>query len=62
MINMNNHRNLELLKPDIERDAPFALSWFVRPEGKDTLLRMGNAEHEIPEPSLICSAVHTLRL
>lgn len=52
MINMNNHRNLELLKPDIERDAPFALSWFVRPEGKDTLLRMGNAEHEIPEPSL----------
>lgn len=49
---MNKYHDVELLKPNIERDAPFALSWFTRPEGKDTLLRMGNAEHEIPEPSL----------
>lgn len=49
---MEKDHKLELLQPSAERDAPFALSWFVRPEGKDTLLRMGNAEHEIPEPSL----------
>lgn len=49
---MDQYPNIELLQPDIERDAPFALSWFTRPEGKDTLLRMGNAENEIPEPSL----------
>lgn len=49
---MSQYHRIDLLKPDIEHDAPFALSWFTRPEGKDTLLRMGNAEHEIPEPSL----------
>lgn len=49
---MNIYHNAELLQPNIERDASFALSWFTRPEGKDTLLRMGNAEHEIPEPNL----------
>ncbi len=37
----------ELLTPDVERDAPFAHSWFTRPEGHQTLLSMGNAEHEI---------------
>lgn len=49
---MNKNHSVDLLQPDIVRDAAFALSWFTRPEGKDTLLRMGNAEHEIPEPSL----------
>lgn len=43
---------VQLLPPNVERDAPFAYSWFTRPEGRDTLLRMGNAEHEIPAPSL----------
>ena len=36
-----------LLPPDIDRDVPFALSWFQRPEGHATLRSMGNAEHEI---------------
>lgn len=41
-----------LLPLDIERDAPFAHSWFTRLEGHETLLSMGNAEHEI-EPSTL---------
>ncbi len=39
--------SIRLLPPDIDRDVPFALSWFQRPEGHATLLSMGNAEHEI---------------
>ncbi len=35
----------ELLTPDVERDAPFAHSWFMRPEGHQTLLSMGNADY-----------------
>lgn len=44
--------NILLLPPDIDRDAPFTLSWFQRPEGHATLLSMGNAEHEIETPTL----------
>lgn len=43
---------LTLIRPDPDRDAPFALTWFTSPGGKDTLLNMGNAESEIKEPSL----------
>ncbi len=39
--------DVRLLNPDIERDALFAFGWFSRPEGRQTLLSMGNAEHEI---------------
>ena len=39
--------DIKLLPINIERDALFAHSWFTRAEGRDTLLRMGNAEHEI---------------
>jgi RimJ/RimL family protein N-acetyltransferase len=43
---------LILAAPDVGRDAPFALSWFESPSGKETLLLMGNVEHEISIPSL----------
>lgn len=44
--------DVELLLPDIDRDAPFAYSWFIRPEGRTTLLSMGNAESEIKDSTL----------
>lgn len=43
---------LFLVDPDPIRDAPFALSWFKASYGHETLLLMGNAEHEISTPSL----------
>jgi len=46
------HIHIELVKPNIDRDAPFAFAWFDRPEGKQTLLSMGNAENEITSPTL----------
>jgi RimJ/RimL family protein N-acetyltransferase len=48
----SNRPDIQLLPPDIERDAPFALSWFERPEGHATLISMGNAENEIEPPTL----------
>ena len=45
-------KDIQLLKPDVDRDAPFALGWFNGPEGRQTLLSMGNAENEIKEPTL----------
>lgn len=47
-----DREDIYLLAPDVERDAPFALGWFSRSEGKQTLLSMGNAEHEIEKPTL----------
>lgn len=44
--------DIRLLRPDIDRDAPFALDWFNRAEGRQTLLSMGNAEHEIKAPTI----------
>lgn len=44
--------DIQLLTPDVERDAVFAHAWFTRPEGRATLLSMGNAEHEIEEMTL----------
>lgn len=44
--------DIKLLPINVERDAPFAHSWFTRAEGRDTLLRMGNAEHEIMPSTL----------
>lgn len=43
---------LNLVKPDPRRHAPVTLSWFTSENGKETLLLMGNAEHEIETPSL----------
>ena len=43
---------VQLLKINAKRDAPFAYSWFARPEGRDTLLSMGNTEHEIAPSTL----------
>ncbi len=48
----SNRHDVLLLKPDVERDAPFALGWFSRAEGRQTLLSMGNAEDEIEEATL----------
>lgn len=48
----SNQSDIQLLMPDIERDAVFAHTWFTRPEGRATLLSMGNAEHEIEEMTL----------
>jgi RimJ/RimL family protein N-acetyltransferase len=45
-------KDLTLIHPDPDRDAPFALSWFVSSHGKETLILMGNPEHKI--------SVHTL--
>lgn len=44
--------DIQLLVPDVERDAVFAHAWFARPEGRATLLSMGNAEHEIEDMTL----------
>lgn len=44
--------DVHLLAPDVERDAPFALDWFSQAEGRQTLLSMGNAVHEIEESTL----------
>lgn len=44
--------DLKLMAPNPDRDALFAFTWFDSVSGKDTLLRMGNAESEISEPSL----------
>ena len=44
--------NIQLLAPNVERDAVFAHAWFTRPEGRATLLSMGNAQHEIGDMTL----------
>lgn len=44
--------NINLAAPNPERDAPFALNWFETKIGKETLLLMGNAEHEIKPSTL----------
>jgi RimJ/RimL family protein N-acetyltransferase len=44
--------DIQLLPPDVERDASFALNWFERPEGQATLISMGNAENEIKQSTL----------
>lgn len=44
--------NIQLLPPDVQRDAVFAHAWFTRPEGRATLRSMGNAEHEIGDMTL----------
>lgn len=49
---MTNNPDVKLTSPDIERDASFALGWFSQDAGRDTLLSMGNAPHEIQEPTL----------
>ena len=41
-----------LLPPNVNRDAAFALAWFRRPEGRQTLRSMGNAESDIQESTL----------
>lgn len=41
-----------LVKPDPDRDAPFAYSWFDSDYGKETLLLMGNTEKEIGHPTI----------
>lgn len=48
----SNRKDIQLLVPDIERDALFAHGWFTQPEGRATLLSMGNAESEIEESTL----------
>lgn len=49
---MSNNTIIEFLPPNPDRDAPFAHSWFMRPEGRATLISMGNAEGEITESTL----------
>lgn len=48
----SNRSDVQLLEPNVERDALFTLSWFERPEGHATLISMGNAESEIESPTL----------
>jgi RimJ/RimL family protein N-acetyltransferase len=45
-------KGLTLNRPDPDRDAQFALNWFESPNGKETLLLMGNTENKIGKPSL----------
>lgn len=44
--------DITLLPPDVERDAPYAHAWFMRPEGRATLLSMGNVESAIQKSTL----------
>lgn len=44
--------NLKLVDPDPIHHAPLTLGWFTSEYGRETLLLMGNAEHEIRAPSL----------
>ena len=46
--------DINLTTPNPERDAQFALNWFASKFGRETLILMGNAEHEI-EPSTLDS-------
>jgi len=55
-----NIPELLLTAPIPERDAKFAFNWFSRESGRDTLLKMGNAPHEIQVSSLE-DEVETLR-
>lgn len=48
----SNRKDIQLLVPDIERDALFAHSWFTQPEGRVTLLSMGNTESGIEESTI----------
>lgn len=43
---------LELVAPDPGRDAQYALKWFSSPNGRETLLLMGNAPNDISDPTL----------
>lgn len=52
--------DIELVKPDPERDAPFAFDWFTSNYGEETLLLMGNSKSEI-KPSTLESETDTLR-
>lgn len=47
-----NSLNVNLVAPDPDRDAPFALEWFQSEFGRETLLLMGNAENEIKPSTL----------
>lgn len=49
---LSSFPGLTLVKPNPERDAPFAVKWFNAPYGKETLLSMGNPEHTIEPPTL----------
>lgn len=49
---MTSIPNLVLTSPVPDRDAAFALSWFVSETGRDTLLKMGNTPDEISDPTL----------
>ena len=44
--------NLILIEPEPATHAPITLSWFESDYGRETLLLMGNAEHEIENPTL----------
>jgi RimJ/RimL family protein N-acetyltransferase len=44
--------SLTLIEPKPINHAPATLSWFESDDGRETLLLMGNAEHEIKKPSL----------
>ncbi|MEO5950190.1 MAG: GNAT family N-acetyltransferase [Candidatus Saccharimonadales bacterium] len=43
---------LMLVKPNPDRDASFAYSWFNSDHGRDTLLKMGNAQKHITTATL----------
>lgn len=43
---------LTLIEPVPAQHAPITLGWFEADYGRETLLLMGNAEHEIEKPSL----------
>ena len=53
MRNIETHLpDITLVAPNPERDAPFAVNWFASRFGKETLLLMVNAEHEIHASTL----------
>ncbi len=44
--------DIELIEPNIERDAPIAVRWLEGDIGKTTLRLMGNSEADIKTPTL----------
>lgn len=44
--------DLIMVDPNPQLHAPATLSWFESEHGRETLLLMGNAEHEIGQPTL----------
>lgn len=51
IVGLSNHA-VQLVEPDVERDAPISVQWLQGETGRDTLQRMGVPDNDIIEPTL----------